>query len=883
MRTSTSVATLLLVVTGASGVGAALPSPFQGSDALFWVTQSAITATGTIGPASAYVGGGSDTGQSALVEGLQSAAPMSRMLNSGSGLCAKDAADATGIVIGLDAIDVLASLEQGGNPATCNNPDGGGLSYNSVTFADYKKVLALLYGGETNASGVQDCNTANRRSLVDSWSNLFENGCTNTEPACNDATHGGKLWHAFRPDDASGAADVFATILGLSPSPSASVNGGFGASPYCNAMNWDTSSANMNCALGAALQFTGPGGVTQGACLTNGICSDGTFCTAASPCGNGTTCQQHAPCWLGYTGGVCGGGTSQLIGTKCATPDGTTTCDPLNSPATVCMPQCGTVNGAADTCADIETARATGRPLTTHRRPPLATWGDNPDPNGGAGNPAPGTATRSADAFPTSYQDNDPIRRPCIGPSTGNSKRAGEEVCNLDGTLGVVIPLPPTEFLLKVAKPVSGLVQFPTNPVNNTGNVSLAPNVHNCARRPNQARGGSRHGGQCANGDAELIARCQTPTDDNAALTAHGTSQTLATRAQAAPTLRNIRWDGRIFNLHMYDGTAVDGKIGYAVQTIPTEAPNATGIICADGSSCPSPGTAGTACADGSTCQVRISLDFTGAFNRIHSVESIPAGLCGCQSKDATDQMGCLVHADRCSVGFGGNAATSWASRGAAGVCSVNCSPCSNVGQPCQGTCQANGTCSLGGASCATAGSACGAGTCNAAPAASDNAALLVNSVAPSTSTVHLLGRPGEYPLSHKLYLNSLRGFASAAFAPDELALAQFEADGGNITPILVNDGFFGVGSSGPNGSDIPFCEDFNQATVCGAASNDNACTRNPPGIPTDTTLDGGSGSSTVCGNGIVETFEECDPGAPPTQWHCSQPDASTCSLTCRC
>src|SRR5215472_16739920 len=147
MKTSTSLAILLFVGSGATGAGAALPNPFQGSDALLFVTQDAIAALGSIGPASAYVGSGSDDGQSALVEGFQSTSPMSRMLDDGGGLCAKDASDATGIVIGLDAIDVLASLEQGGNPATCNNPDGGGLVAGGNGFANYKQVLALLYGG----------------------------------------------------------------------------------------------------------------------------------------------------------------------------------------------------------------------------------------------------------------------------------------------------------------------------------------------------------------------------------------------------------------------------------------------------------------------------------------------------------------------------------------------------------------------------------------------------------------------------------------------------------------------------------------------------------------------------------------------------------------
>jgi hypothetical protein len=856
MRTSISVATFLLGAAGAAGVGAFnLPTPYQGSDALFGVTQAAITAIGTIGPASEYVGGGSGNGQSAMVAGTQALAPMSLMMTDGGGLCGFDAGgagqtNASGIVIGLDAIDVLSSLESGGSQGTCNNADGGGLVHSGGIFANYKQVLALLYGGEKNASGVVDCNTTNRQNLVSNWSSLFQNGCPNV---CNDGTHGGALWHAFRPDDASGTANVFAAILGLSPAPSASENGGFGASPFCNAMNWDTSPANGNCALGSGLQFTGPGGVAQGACSNEGVCSDGTFCDANTACANGSTCQPNAPCWLGYTGGVCGGGASELVGSKCPTPDGVTGCDPSN-PATVCLPQCGTFNGAPDTCVDIETARATGRAPTTHRRPPLGTWGDNPDPNGGAGNPAIGTGTRSADAFPTSMQDNDPIRHKCIGGPTNNTLRAGEEVCDVDGTLGVVLPIPATDFLLKVAAPMSGLVQFPTNVVNNT-RLGAPPGVHNCALRLNQTRGGSRHGGQCPNGDMQNLAKCAVPVDQNSVLP----SQCVTQASTNTGKIRNIIWSGSVWNLHMHDGTGVDGSIGYAIETIPTTPPTATGTFCGDGSPCT---PTGAACADNSACLVRVSLDFTGAFVRIHEVQTVPANTGACQLQDATDQIGCLAHADRCTVGYAAGGARSWASRSPIGKCTGSSTtvtlPCSPV----------NGTCGTG-------------GTCSALTTDVDT--LLVNNVRPSAPTVQLLGRPGEYPLSRKLYLNSLAGFGSTAVSPAELTLAQFEADGGSIDPILVNSSFFTVGTAGPNGTDTPFCEDFNQAIVCGAATNDNACTRNPAGIPRDTKSDGGSGASTVCGNGIVDAFEECDPAAPPAQWHCSLPDASTCSPACRC
>jgi hypothetical protein len=294
--------------------------------------------------------------------------------------------------------------------------------------------------------------------------------------------------------------------------------------------------------------------------------------------------------------------------------------------------------------------------------------------------------------------------------------------------------------------------------------------------------------------------------------------------------------DGRAFNLHLRDGSMVDASIQYVQETIPT----ASAIL---------------------------ALDFAGAFVRNHQVQTIPANLGGCQQSDATDQIGCFVHADRCSIGFAGDGGSTWGERHPGGV------------------------------------------------VASDNGAMLVNKVEPSAFTVSLLGDgPDEYPLSRKLYLNSLIGFAHFSVTPDELALARFESNP-SVTPtsintILANDGFFSLGSSSLTGQDTPFCEDFNQTLVCGTPGNDNACFRSPAGIPGEpSSIPSQATKSTVCGNGVVELFEECDPNAgrcadtspcstngPAPQcgdggtctlsnadWTCSVPGATVCSSTCRC
>jgi len=127
---------------------------------------------------------------------------------------------------------------------------------------DWRYVLALVYGGLDLSTGVVDCGQPARRNLVANWTTLFQDRCANGAPACADSTHNGALWHAFRLDDGSPEAAVFASLIGLSLAPSAGALNGFGVSPYCNALNWDQSSMNgSTCHLGKDKQFVGTGGV----------------------------------------------------------------------------------------------------------------------------------------------------------------------------------------------------------------------------------------------------------------------------------------------------------------------------------------------------------------------------------------------------------------------------------------------------------------------------------------------------------------------------------------------------------------------------------------------------------------------------------------------
>jgi hypothetical protein len=805
MKTSFIIATLAVVGAGAVGAGATFAlQPFIGSDTEYDIQNQALVNS-TLGNFNDYSGGGSGGAENAMTASSpkQLIGPMSKMLTTTTCAVALKT-HATGIAFGLDAVNVYSASSAGGTVACNGSTDdaGTGLNYNRsipnaaadggpAAFPNWTDALALLYGGRDKSTGITDCNSAKRKALVANWSNLFENACSNGNSTCTTASFNsttlpnggfhinGQLWHAFRRDDNSGTSDVFASLLGLgnvtatdsgttyeAASVSSAGNNGFGASPYCNVINWDTTAANKspNCKLDAGKQFVGPGGVAQGQCTASGNTN---FCD------------------------VVGAANAFADGTTCTAPG---TSDPVSGLCSVCN------------CAAID---------TVHKRPPYLTWGTVAD--GSVTNPNSGLVNAAA-VLPTSYQDNDPIRRPCLGLAGDIADNPGEEVCNRDGTLGLVLPVPPVDF---VPKNFGGRDPFP-GVANACGGNSAGTNtfdVFSCALTAGPA---GRAAGGCPNGDTTFGGGCIAATGlDN-----------VNTLCYAAPTDNQVlgnytTYDGRIYNLTLTNGTN-----GYTTFTIP---------------SVPASGVAGT---------TGLALAFAGHYGRIHSQTVIwdkTAGSTGlankgsiCVQQDATDQLGCLVQADPCSVSYAGDNAKSWGSRATPVV-------------------------------------------------GSNNAALRVNQIASSTGTI----RSGAYLLWRKIYLNSSLGFDTVnslsgadAGVKAQLELAEFESNTTSITTLLSQYGFFSFGPTAPNGTDAPFCEDYNEQMLCAAGSNSNACNLNagipvvvPSGanaaafsaIPSDPSADpNASTKSTVCGNGRIEAFEDCDNGLA------NGTSGNPCSNTCR-
>jgi hypothetical protein len=212
-------------------------------------------------------------------------------------------------------------------------------------------------------------------------------------------------------------------------------------------------------------------------------------------------------------------------------------------------------------------------------------------------------------------------------------------------------------------------------------------------------------------------------------------------------------------------------------------------------------------------------LPTTGAFYRIHTNHTLaPASDAGpaptCQLPDMTSQIGCLVSASPCSIGYAGRQALT-----------------SNA---------------------------------NAAP-------IKINKQSPALLCVqgHFL-----YPLSRKLYLSTVPGFANVT--GQELALVGCETDlaqpslgipAGIVTAAVASSGFIQIGPFVNAGE--PFCEDFNELALCGAATNNIACDTAP-------LLDNWTTFETVCGDGIVDSYEDCDNGT------LNGPPPAACSTTCR-
>jgi hypothetical protein len=247
MKKTMLVATFLAVGAGSAGVSALSNISMKGSDTLKNFTLSVISST--VCPAAvgiSYQGGGSGGGETAIVAGTQTVAPMSKFISAPS-CAAADPTKAEGIAFAADGVSMVASkvhfaaCQTAKAPTDCSSTAGSGLKQsgtlnggaytlgaNSATTAvqGWQDVLRLIYLGLPNTAGkdpgnqdntgpasFRDCNSAARQDLVNHWGNLFENACEATGGLCT------QLDHAFRRDLLSGTTDVFRELINAKKYP----------------------------------------------------------------------------------------------------------------------------------------------------------------------------------------------------------------------------------------------------------------------------------------------------------------------------------------------------------------------------------------------------------------------------------------------------------------------------------------------------------------------------------------------------------------------------------------------------------------------------------------------------------------------------------------
>jgi hypothetical protein len=151
-----------------------------------------------------------------------------------------------------------------------------------------------------------------------------------------------------------------------------------------------------------------------------------------------------------------------------------------------------------------------------------------------------------------------------------------------------------------------------------------------------------------------------------------------------------------------------------------------------------------------------------------------------CQLGDATAQIGCLVNADTCSVGYAGGEAN----------------------QP-------------------------------------GNQPLLVNNIAPTNSNISnlLTGTLPVYPIARRLYLTTLVGFGNPNLAGGENELAKCFADNAIVRAAVTAHSFVNLPVPGIQCLDYDETLPGNASPLpgCGSLTNTDACRLTPPGTAADT------------------------------------------------
>jgi hypothetical protein len=227
------------------------------------------------------------------------------------------------------------------------------------------------------------------------------------------------------------------------------------------------------------------------------------------------------------------------------------------------------------------------------------------------------------------YSDQDPIRRKCVG--RGNNAAAplpAEQVCDSDGTLGLVLPI-------SIPPELTPAQLYPTLPCDPSLGFFNGPTPI----RPNGDPV------RCPNGDASQDSQCQLPVRTDATQPGGVAFDCINPPNNVPQAIFDSDGDGSQFP----DAPATDGRpdVDGRVYNLILRKPDGTILT----ENRPDPSKLGI-----------ITAPIAGAFFKIHSTRSLgvppahTANTCGTFNDD-TNQIGCLTLASPCSIGYAGRGA----------------------------------------------------------------------------------------------------------------------------------------------------------------------------------------------------------------------------------
>jgi cysteine-rich repeat protein len=410
------------------------------------------------------------------------------------------------------------------------------------------------------------------------------------------------------------------------------------------------------------------------------------------------------------------------------------------------------------------------------------------------------TSGVSSFAGSSDFSDNDPIRTQCP---------AGEQVCGYTGKLAGATGKGAFQGDLGVVLPIL----IPDGTVTKSGDI-FQPNVpctSVCALEQPIAGAVLPAGYVCPDGTAPIGGACFLPVSAGGSPLCVASTQTKCASAAGQP-------DGRRYNL--------------VTLITPSEVPAAQKAFRAT-----------------TPFQFAYDIDsnfitsdpkynprfMTGSFHRIHmytaGAHNVPvAGTNGtCQENDDTSQIGCLVDADPCSVGFAGREGAKYYP--------------GNVSQPLKAF-------AIDTASPAVPLTA----PFSPAPATNPDEGLInlltANAITPSEPF---------YPLARRLYFATSYGFGNLLNGEKELARCY--ANNAIVTPAIHNRGFVPI----PNGVQ---CLDYPEESTSTAAAAPNV--RGPGTVAIQVGCSSGSANNSclnpatapdICGDGILTPTDQANGG----------------------